>query len=73
MNNKSMHSIPENTMYCGGMNYLCPHWKLIKNEYMAYCSYLESFSEWYDSNNLIWDQCKECNVGLESEDENPSS
>ncbi len=68
----SLDVIPKNTDYCYERNapartVNCPYWH--KKENGAYCEFLNSYSEEYDSSNLIWDQVKECGVNLPDEEE----
>jgi len=46
---------------------LCPYWK--RTETGAFCHFLGQESERQDPFNLIWDQCKECGVNMDEENE----
>ena len=51
---------------------LCPFWKLIKDrryQENGYCLFMQK-GDWGDNGTFIlWDQCKECNINDDFEEE----
>lgn len=57
--------------YCYDENGLCPHWEKRHDkpeQENGYCHYLQK-GDWDFTFGLLWDQCKECGVNLDEENE----
>jgi hypothetical protein len=47
---------------------ICPYWSLL-SEYNGHCSYLDLSDDEMDGLGLLWDQCKECGIKTDCEDD----
>ncbi len=59
-------------LYCYDGGYKCPYWEMIEHlphQESGYCHFLEEGDYESEHLSLLWDQCKECGINDDIEDE----